>query len=206
MNTPSQHDHDMMFGAAAMQVSSSTQPPPPESAQSNVEEYSKVARFLADEETATARDMKVERMRKMPSKGEASDISERVTRVIPMENFPVATNESLESLQELSTMKRAARESSSGETDHVFSLDMDVIPEEAEGDSSRKSSREERQQQLQQQGNFKIAEKLLSSKATQNWFFQNTQSNTQAAAAEVEVVEAAARKAKEFHLWSPQTM
>ena len=205
MNTPSQHDHDMMFGAAVMQVSSSTQPPPPESAQSNVEEYSTVARFLADEETA--RDMEVERgARRMPSKGEASDISERVTRVIPMENFPVATNESLESLQELSTMKRAARESSSGETDHVFSLDMDVIPEEAEGDSSRKSSREERQQQLQQQGNFKIAEKLLSSKATQNWFFQNSQSNTQAAAAEVEVVEAAARKAKEFHLWSPQTM
>ena len=107
MNTPSQHDHDMMFGGHVMVSSSAAQVPPPhpESAQSNnvVEGYTTVARFLADEETA--RDGMTE-VKKMPPGGGMSggeDISDRVTRVIPMENFPVATNESLESLQENQT-------------------------------------------------------------------------------------------------------
>ena len=97
MNTPSQHDHDMMFGGVMVSSSAQVPPPHPESAQSNNVEggYTTVARFLADEETA--RDgMEVKRM---PA-GMGEDISDKVTRVIPMENFPVATNESLESLQE----------------------------------------------------------------------------------------------------------
>ena len=56
-------------------------------------------------------------------------------------------------------------------------------------------------------GNYKIAEKLLSSKATQNWFFQNTQAPSAAETMGAsEAAEAAARRAKEFHVWSPQTM
>ena len=58
----------------------------------------------------------------------------------------------------------------------------------------------------QQQGNFKIAEKLLSSRATQNWFFQNTTQSTTEAVAAAGVADAAAKNAKEFHMWSPQTM
>ena len=104
--------------------------------------------------------------------------------------------------QELST-KRVARESNS----EVAVFDMDVIPEESsEGERSKKSSREERREEIEHhdEGPFKIAEKLLSSRATQNWFFQNTQSAAADGAAEA--ADAAARKAKEFHMWSPQTM
>ena len=106
--------------------------------------------------------------------------------------------------QELST-KRVARESNS----EVAVFDMDVIPEEsAEGERSKKSSREERREENEHQdeGHYKIAEKLLSSRATQNWFFQNTQSAAADGAAVAEAADAAARKAKEFHMWSPQTM
>ena len=97
MNTPSQHDHDMMFGAGV--VVSSTPPPTTTSAQQQQleqsEGYTTMARFLADE-GAEARDgMEVADSRRGPS----GDISGKVTSVIPMENFPVATNESLESLQ-----------------------------------------------------------------------------------------------------------
>ena len=107
-------------------------------------------------------------------------------------------------IQELST-KRVARESNS----EVAVFDMDVIPEEsAEGERSKKSSREERREENEHQdeGHYKIAEKLLSSRATQNWFFQNTQSAAADGAAVAEAADAAARKAKEFHMWSPQTM
>ena len=95
MNTPSQHDHDMMFGAGV--VVSST--PPTTSAQQHhleqSEGFTTMARFFADE-GAEARDgMEVADSRRAPS----VDISGKVTSVIPMENFPVATNESLESLQ-----------------------------------------------------------------------------------------------------------
>ena len=107
--------------------------------------------------------------------------------------------------QELST-KRVARESHS----EVVVFDMDVIPEESsEGERSKKSSREERREEIerhQDEGHFKIAEKLLSSRATQNWFFQNPQSSAADGAAVAEAADAAARKAKEFHMWSPQTM
>ena len=126
MSTPSQHDHDMMFGGVMVPSTHSTPPPDPESGQTNNNEgYTTVARFLADEDaaavSASARDgMEVH---KIPS---VDMISEKVTRVIPMENFPVATNESLESLQELS-----ARGSSNEPT--VF--EMDVIPEEGESES-----------------------------------------------------------------------
>ena len=99
MNTPSQHDHDMMFGAGV--VVSST---PPTTTTSGLQQqqqldqsegYTTMARFLADE-GAEARDgMEVADSRRAPS----VDISGKVTSVIPMENFPVATNESLESLQ-----------------------------------------------------------------------------------------------------------
>ena len=100
MNTPSQHDHDMMFGAGV--VVSST--PPPTTTTTSAQQpqhldqsegYTTMARFLADE-GAEARDgMEVADSRRAPS----VDISGKVTSVIPMENFPVATNESLESLQ-----------------------------------------------------------------------------------------------------------
>ena len=105
--------------------------------------------------------------------------------------------------QELST-KRVARESNS----EVAVFDMDVIPEESsDGERSKKSSREERREEIEHhdEGHFKIAEKLLSSRATQNWFFQNSQSAADGAAV-AEAADAAARKAKEFHMWSPQTM
>ena len=111
--------------------------------------------------------------------------------------------------QELST-KRAARES---HNEAVF--EMDVIPEDAEGES-RKSSTGSRkgapsvgeELELQQGNHYKIAEKLLSSRATQNWFFQNaTHSSTTAADGAADVTaDVTARKAKEFHMWSPQTM
>ena len=108
--------------------------------------------------------------------------------------------------QELST-KRVARESNS----EVAVFDMDVIPEESsEGERSKKSSREERREEIerhQDESHYKIAEKLLSSRATQNWFFQNSQSAAAAdGAAVAEAADAATRKAKEFHMWSPQTM
>ena len=106
--------------------------------------------------------------------------------------------------QELST-KRVARESNS----EVAVFDMDVIPEESsDGERSKKSSREERREEIerhQDESHYKIAEKLLSSRATQNWFFQNSQSAADGAAV-AEAADAAARKAKEFHMWSPQTM
>ena len=96
MNTPSQHDHDMMFGAGV--VVSSTPPPTTSAQQQQLDQregYTTMARFLADE-GAEARDgMEVADSRRAPS----VDISGKVTSVIPMENFPVATNESLESLQ-----------------------------------------------------------------------------------------------------------
>ena len=99
MNTPSQHDHDMMFGAGVV-----VSPTPPTTTTSGLQQqqqldqsegYTTMARFLADE-GAEARDgMEVADSRRGPS----GDISGKVTSVIPMENFPVATNESLESLQ-----------------------------------------------------------------------------------------------------------
>ena len=126
MSTPSQHDHDMMFGGVMVPSTHSTPPPDPESGQTNNNEgYTTVARFLADEDaaavSASARDgMEVH---KIPS---VDMISEKVTRVIPMENFPVATNESLESLQELSAR---------GSSNEPTLFEMDVIPEEGESES-----------------------------------------------------------------------
>ena len=98
MNTPSQHDHDMMFGAGV--VVSST---PPTTTTSGLQQqhldqsegYTTMARFLADEGAEAIDGMEVANSRRAPS----VDISGKVTSVIPMENFPVATNESLESLQ-----------------------------------------------------------------------------------------------------------
>ena len=95
MNTPSQHDHDMMFGAGVVVSPPTTTTSAQQQQLDQSEGYTTMARFLADE-GAEARDgMEVADSRRAPS----VDISGKVTSVIPMENFPVATNESLESLQ-----------------------------------------------------------------------------------------------------------
>ena len=84
----------------------------------------------------------------------------------------------------------------------MFALDLDTA-QEPSGEPQKKLSME----QTDDEKGSRVAEMLLSSKMAQNWFFQNNDDvPTPSGRATTSSGLEAQMKAKEFNMWSPQTM
>ena len=95
------------------------------------------------------------------------------------------------------------RSDDSAATEAMFTLDLqDTEPQPSQrGHPSPSSPADD-----DDQGTSRMAGRFLSSRFTQNWFFQNTDNKEEEEAQQTATATAKQMKAKEFHVWSPQTM